>query len=603
MKHLYTALLLCVSSLSLAQVPSDYYDSAAGLTGFALKTELKNIVTNGHMFNAASYDNLFIGYASTDRDNYYENDNTLLDIYSENPTGSEISFNIPADECGGSIPNEGLCYNREHLFPQGFFNNSDDLPMVSDIHTVVPVDGFVNNGRSNYPFGVVSNTNTSYANGSKWGTGNNYGYTDRVFEPIDEFKGDIARAMLYFAVRYEDNWDDSGWDAPDASPYNPLNGTSDQFYETWFIDTMIDWHLADPVSQREIDRNNAAYDFQGNANPFVNHPEYVEAIWNATPDTTAPSAPTNLVASNPTENTMDLSWTASTDDVGVVEYNIYINGVLTGSNGSPTPSFTALSLLPDTIYCFRVTALDAAGNESGLSNEDCEVTAEGNNLICVGESFNNMPANSSAYSSFTWTGDNGFDFSATDARTDQTLDGRAITIRNGSLQYTDNFSDFIDEFTITTQRVFSGGSGTFDLVINGNVVGTIPYSDTPTTTTISNIDLGVEVFNTLSIENNSTGSNRVRFDNMSWTCGLLSTPEVDLNSIKIYPNPVNDILNIDLPNEVESTIEIYDILGKRVLKQIINSSSAINVQRLKAGIYILKITQGEANLSKRLIIN
>ncbi|MEJ6791804.1 MAG: endonuclease, partial [Lacinutrix sp.] len=324
-QHYFSIIFLLSTFFASAQIPSNYYNNATG-SGYVLKTQLKVIVTNGHTFNSNSYDNLYTAYQTTDIDNYYEvGSNTILDVYSENPTGSEIQYSPTADICGGNIPNEGLCFNREHLFPQGFFNSADNLPMVSDIHHVIPTDGFVNNGRSNYPFGVVSNTNTSYANGSKWGTGNNYGYTGRIFEPIDEFKGDIARAMLYFAVRYEDNWNNSGWD-PHTTQYNPLNGTSDQFYETWFISTLLDWHTADPVSAREIARNNAAYNFQGNANPFVDHPEYANMIWNPTPDTTNPTDPTNLVASNQTDVSINLNWMAATDNVAVTVYDIYQGG-------------------------------------------------------------------------------------------------------------------------------------------------------------------------------------------------------------------------------------------------------------------------------------
>ena len=119
----------------------------------------------------------------------------------------------------------------------------------------------------------------------KRGTSAVPGYSGSVFEPIDEFKGDIARALLYFAVRYQNNVDTYSWDM--------FNGTEDQVFETWALDMLLDWHYnVDPVDQRERDRNNAAYTFQNNANPFVDHPEYVNSIWNQNPDTEAPSDPT-----------------------------------------------------------------------------------------------------------------------------------------------------------------------------------------------------------------------------------------------------------------------------------------------------------------------
>ena len=88
------------------------------------------------------------------------------------------------------------------------------------------------------------------------------GYSGTVFEPIDEFKGDIARALLYFSVRYENTVD--GY-----TSFEMFDGSNDAVFYTWAIELLLDWHNnVDPVDQRERDRNNAAYDFQNNANPL-----------------------------------------------------------------------------------------------------------------------------------------------------------------------------------------------------------------------------------------------------------------------------------------------------------------------------------------------
>lgn len=281
MKHFYI-LILCLTSVSYAQIPGDYYDTAVG-SGYTLKTQLKAIVTTGH--SDQGYSLLYTGYQTTDNDSYYENDGTVLDMYSENPGGAD-AYNFahdtnggtaPGDACGGTAPTaENDCYNREHLFPQGFFNNA--TPMRTDIHHVVPSDGYVNSKRANYPFGEVSSPTWTSSNGSKLGPNTYPGYSGTVFEPIDEFKGDIARMMLYFAARYEDEVTDVSWD-PHTDANNPLNGTNDQFYEDWYINLLHDWHVADPVSARETARNTAAYNYQGNANPFIDHPEFVLSIW------------------------------------------------------------------------------------------------------------------------------------------------------------------------------------------------------------------------------------------------------------------------------------------------------------------------------------
>lgn len=616
MRHIYI-LFLFIAGLAYSQIPSNYYDSANGLSGYALKTQLKNIVTSGHTYNASSYDNLFTAYASTDRDYYYENDGSLLDIYSENPTGSETSYNIPNDECGGNITGEGQCYNREHLFPQGFFNNSDALPMVSDIHTVVPTDGFVNNGRSNYPFGIVSNTNTSYANGSKWGTGNNYGYTNRVFEPIDEFKGDIARALLYFAVRYEDNWNDNGWEAPDASPYNPLNGTSDQFYETWFINTMLDWHAADPVSQRELDRNDEAYNFQGNANPFVNHPEYAALIWNPVPDTQAPSDPTNLVASNPTDNSINLSWTASTDNVSVTSYDIYQSGV--NLYNTVTTSFVVTGLSANTNYCFTVRANDGSGNTSGFSNQACENTSDNGSQttdLFISEyvegsvtnkaieiaNFTGGPISLSNYTLKLATNSNNFSTTYTFPNSPTIANGDVFVVANSGL----NSGCQSEQDDVNNSITGFNGNDVIGLFKNNVLIDILGLEGDD-----SDFAKNVTLIRKPEIEFPST-----TYDANEWNvesiddCSdlgqhnqILSTIDNSMTSISIFPNPINSVLNVNLKFDRTTQIDIYDVMCKKVFTTTINSSKRIQLRELRSGIYIIKLKQDNASLTKRLIKN
>ena len=243
--------ILAFSNLACAQIPSGYYDDAEGLEGYELKTALKNII-DGH--TVLSYGSLDSKYSQTDRDQYYENDGSLLDIYSEKPNeGDAYNYGFGTGDQCGQYNSEADCWNKEHIFPQGFFN--EQLPMRSDLHQVLPTDGYVNGMRSNYPFGEVNNASWTSTNGSKRGSSASPGHTGVVFEPIDEFKGDVARILFYFATRYENEVTSSSWDNPNSDPNNPLNGTNDQVYEDWFVDVLLSWHAMDPVSQKEIDRN------------------------------------------------------------------------------------------------------------------------------------------------------------------------------------------------------------------------------------------------------------------------------------------------------------------------------------------------------------
>ncbi|MDG4716635.1 endonuclease [Winogradskyella marincola] len=606
MKQFYTLIAtLIFSTVAFAQIPAGYYDSATG-TGYTLKTQLHNIIDN---HNDQGYNAMDGFISSYDLDNYYETgSNTILDPYSENPTGSDpYTFSPVSDECG-NYNSEGDCYNKEHIIPQSVFNQS--LPMRSDAHHLLPTDGRVNGFRSNYPFGVVddsqlvnqSGISNPTQNGSKLGgnlnSGYSAGYTNTVFEPIDEFKGDIARIYFYFVTRYEDQV--GSWGS-----YAMFDGSSDKVLDDPFLSILLTWHQNDPVSQKEIDRNNNIYyNHQSNRNPFVDHPEWVNAIWVSTPDTEAPTAPTNLVVTNEASTSINISWTASTDNVSVESYDVYVDGVF-NTNVTATAA-NIINLTPETTYSFYVIAIDTSGNESSQSNAvngtTTEVGTPGSD--CVVEDFENIPANSSQYTSRTWTGTNGT-WNATEARTDQSINNRAILIdyrgsSDSGVLTSPTATDGIGNLTVTTQRIFSGTDGNLNVVVNGNIVGTIPYSDTQQTTTISNINIEGNV--TVEISDNDSGDARVGIDDLSWTCySSLSINENDLDRLTIYPNPVGSYLNVNLKNPQATTIEIFDVLGKRVYKNQLSSTKRLNLESLKTGVYIIKFTQNNKTISKKLI--
>lgn len=272
MKNISTLLLLFLFTIGFAQIPSGYYNTANG-TGYALKTQLWNIIK---VSTDRGYSGLYTTYLTSDKDFYYENNGTMLDVYTENPTGSECEFDYGTGQDDGTLGNnECERYNREHLIPQSVFSAA--TPMYSDAHFVLPADKHVNGQRGDLPFGKVNTANWTSTNGSKRGTnlnsGYSAGYTGVVFEPIDEFKGDIARSLLYFATRYED--------LVAGYSYVMFNSTSDQVFAQPFLNILLTWNVMDPVSPREIARNNAigANARQRNRNPFIDNNSYVTSIW------------------------------------------------------------------------------------------------------------------------------------------------------------------------------------------------------------------------------------------------------------------------------------------------------------------------------------
>ena len=256
--------LLVFCSLLLAkafpQIPNGYYDAAAGLYGTALQQALHDIIDN---HNSVSYSSLWTYFQQTDK----KPNGKVWDMYSDVPGGTPAyEFTFVSDQCG-SYNSEGDCYNREHSFPASWFD--DGSPMYSDMFHLVPTDGYVNNKRSNYPFGKVASATWTSTNGCKVGTCATAGYSGTVFEPIDAYKGDFARNILYMATRYYK--EDSGWPGSGM-----VNGSQPK---PWAITMLLQWNQADPVSQKETDRNNAIYAIQHTRNPFIDHPEYANSIW------------------------------------------------------------------------------------------------------------------------------------------------------------------------------------------------------------------------------------------------------------------------------------------------------------------------------------
>lgn len=253
---------------------SDYYKATEGKTGFALKSSLYNIINN---HNSRGYRAIWTLIKDADVDNYYEKDGSILDLYSEKPSGSDsVNFVKISDQCG-QYRQEGGCYNREHSFPKSWFGGKIE-PMNSDGHHIFATDGYVNAKRSNWPFGEVASTTYISSNGSKLGSASSeLGYSGIVFEPIDAFKGDFARAYFYMATRYQNEI--ASWEGNSNNANAVLNGTNTQVFEPWMLKMLKRWHKNDPVDKKEIDRNEAVYQFQNNRNPFIDHPEFVSMIW------------------------------------------------------------------------------------------------------------------------------------------------------------------------------------------------------------------------------------------------------------------------------------------------------------------------------------
>lgn len=271
MRSILLVLLLC-PALVVAQPPPGYYDSAQGLTGEPLRQALRDIISP---HTVLAYSQLWAAFYRCDR----RPDNTVWDIYSDIPGGAPpYTYQFVADQCG-MYNSEGDCFNREHSFPVSWFN--DVPPMNSDIHHIYPTDAWVNQARGSWPYGEVSSPAFTSDNGSMRGPCNYPGCTGTVFEPIDAYKGDLARAHFYMLTRYMN--EAVSWPAPILS--------SGEFFG-WVENMLVDWHTQDPVSPKEIARNDSTYIIQGNRNPYIDNPQWVYSIWGPEASVTEQSLPT-----------------------------------------------------------------------------------------------------------------------------------------------------------------------------------------------------------------------------------------------------------------------------------------------------------------------
>jgi endonuclease I len=275
MKKTITLFILTViAGLSAtAEIPAGYYTNAVGKSDEALMTALEGIIS---VHRELSYNALWDSYPYTDTgsDGYY------IDMYST------CKYDHSSTHVAGAS-NVGEGINREHSFPKSWFGG-EVAPMFTDLMMIIPVDGFVNQRRSNNPYGVCAGGKT-YVNEElgvsmlgKLGKSTYNGYTATVFEPDDENKGDFARIYFYMVTCYKSVV--GTWPGCDQLDYAD-NGY--KAFSDWSLQMLMEWHRADPVSAKEIARNEAVYrsidhgkDYgQGNRNPFVDHPELAEYIW------------------------------------------------------------------------------------------------------------------------------------------------------------------------------------------------------------------------------------------------------------------------------------------------------------------------------------
>ena len=290
---LLTAVLLLSTPQFTWAITSSYYSALDGKSGATLFTQIGTVANTGYS-GTLTYSGIWTAYNSSDKNS----SGKIWDIYSN------CTFTYSTSQCG-TYSNVCDCYNREHSVPQNWFgsdvSSSSKGVAGTDMFHVYPTDGKVNGMRSNYPYGETS-SGTTYGTGrlgnstlasSYTYNGNTYtttSYSGTVFEPADDYKGDLARSYFYmiaFWGKYKGtNFSQGTYGAVHFNTtYTSAGGYGLTAYS---IGLLMKWHRQDPVSQKEIDRNNALNNLsgQGNRNPFIDYPCLAEYLWGDKKDQT-----------------------------------------------------------------------------------------------------------------------------------------------------------------------------------------------------------------------------------------------------------------------------------------------------------------------------
>ena len=715
--------LIFITSFSVSFSQEQYYsDVDLELDGINLKDALASKITSTHTNMLDYTPDVWEASKITDKDT---DPTKVVLIYGwedgsdQDVTNDRTRDNSLQDTGSG----ESFKWNREHVYSRSLANpnlTTNQPGPGTDAHNLRPADRNRNTERSNFKFGEGSG-NSGFSQVTYAGNRN-------AWYPGDEWKGDVARMMMYMYVRYDGQCLPTGVGVGDT-----------QFTPDDMIDLFLKWNVEDKVSAIEIARNTYHEDTannnyaQGNRNPFIDNPYLATRIWGGdsaedswgiytSSDTEAPTPPTNVTASNNSTTTIDLSWNASSDNIEVTGYNVYVDGIL--NNQTANTTIQVLELKPSTNYAFTIEARDMVNNKSEKSTVVNSATLEDNTAPSVptnvvastisGTTFKlnwNTSTDDTAIDSYDIFIDNVLNATTTDlsytvtdltssttyvatvsakdaagntsakstALNVTTSDGasngitelfiseyiesdggynKAIEIVNltsatvSLAGYTlkkqsNGDGDWINELdlssgavkAITTKAVFVIINekadkdilvNEADLVVPNN--GSFPYGapanfngndpvglfkngvliDIVGEKNNSNFhieDVTLRRKSTISspsttydiIEWDSYAANT--FDDIGSHTSTLSTSAIAFESFKMFPNPTNGN-RVYFSATEDATVRLYTVLGKLVhSSKVTKAKNSIDISKLATGMYLLKIKSGAQLISKKLIKN
>ncbi len=352
------SIIFLLVSITNAQIPVGYYDSAAGLSGSGLKTALNTII-KGHT------------------EKFYGDARYILDEADADPSISGNVRVIYSDHSVSGVWDSGVTWNREHVWSSSRGIGSVDnntLGAGSDLHHLRACIPDINSARNNrwFDYGTFPYVYDGQETGSLTSSDG-----DWVWQPRPEDAGDVARMMFYMATRYEGE----GLE-PDLELLNTIpsdNWTNAPVFAK--LSTLLAWHAMDPVDEFEQNRNNVIYGYQGNRNPFIDHPEYAQLMWNGETVVNFANATSSVfedagsiqvnvnIAYADTTNATNLDVSLKpTNAIAGSDYQVTMPQNLTFPAGSYTPLSFSIDILDDSDIDGADTLVFELSNISGGNN-------------------------------------------------------------------------------------------------------------------------------------------------------------------------------------------------------------------------------------------
>jgi endonuclease I len=538
-------------------------------------------------------------YGFDDNDGDYTTDRTRLKTMQDASGGDQGSW------------------NREHVFAKSLANpnlSTEEPGPGTDVFNLRPADTQRNSDRSNRKFSAGSGDSGIISSNGGW-------------YPGDEWKGDIARMVMYMYVRY--HGDGSKISETQCLPINVGFGST-LSVDPNMIDLFLNWNVEDPVSSFEDSHNDIIESIQGNRNPFIDNPYLATLIWGGlnaedrwnlddNSDSIAPTIPTNIIASNVTENSVELNWDESTDNEGVIDYLIYLNGVYLQSVLSNSVEVSGLNASTD--YEITIKARDAASNLSGESAKVSFTTLVGPNFLFV-ENFDDCAnlefvtyneASDKNWECQTLFGENNSGSMGINGYQQDVLSKDWLITKNPI-----NF-DTSSEEKLSFYADASYGSSTLELVYSNDYSGqgsplSFTWNAVPNVTIPTHPDgSGTEVvftFNSIDISSltgqvyfafryySNNNPTRWTVDSFSVTAkdDLLAVDDLDAIELKLisaYPNPSNGNFQIKLPlNLQEVRVRIFSLQAQLLASQTYQVKAGkiqIDLRNKPAGMYIVRL--------------